>query len=95
MADDPTLAELRERVAEVDRAILAAVNARLELVHRIRTHKREQGLPLLDPERERWLLDHLEAENAGPLSREGLRELHAAILDLGKREAARREGETA
>jgi len=92
VADDPILAELRKRVAEVDRAILAAVNERLELVARIREHKRAHGLPLLDPERERRLLDHLEAENAGPLSSEGLRELHAAILDLTKREAARREG---
>jgi chorismate mutase len=91
VADDPILAELRERVARVDRAILAAANERLELVERIRAHKREHGLPLLDPERERRLLEHLEAENAGPLSSEGLRELHAAILELVKREVARRE----
>jgi chorismate mutase/prephenate dehydratase len=83
---DPTLADLRDRIAAVDRAILAAVNERLELVGQIQAHKREHGLAALDPERERWLLAHLEQANAGPLSSEGLRELHAAILELTKRE---------
>lgn len=88
MTDDPVLRELRARIAAVDRAILAAVNERLELVARVRAHKAERGLDFLDPERERWLHEHLAAANAGPLSEQGLRELYAEILDLTKREVA-------
>ena len=92
MTGDPALGELRERIAAIDRAILDAVNERLRIVERIRAHKAEHGLDFLDPERERWLHEHLAAANAGPLSEEGLRELLAEILDLTKREVAGGEG---
>jgi 3-deoxy-7-phosphoheptulonate synthase/chorismate mutase len=84
-----TLEALRERVSEVDRAIVDAINRRIELVHLVWAHKREHGLDEIDPERERWLHEHLAAQNRGPLSREGLEELYAAILDLTKREVGR------
>ena len=83
------LAGLREQVSAVDREIVDAVNRRLELVRRIWAHKDEHGLATVDPERERWLHEHLAGHNRGPLSPEGLRELHRAVLDLTKRELAR------
>jgi chorismate mutase len=84
-----TLEELRERVSEVDREIVDAINRRLELVRLVWAHKREHGLEEIDPERERWLHEHLAAQNRGPLSRDGLEEIYAAILDLTKREVGR------
>ena len=84
-----TLDGLRERVSQVDREIVAAINRRIELVHLVWAHKREHGLDEIDPERERWLHEHLAAQNRGPLSREGLEEIYAAILDLTKREVGR------
>ena len=89
LADDAQLAELREQVAETDRAIVEALNRRLELVARIRRHKETHGLPFLDTAREEWMLAHLMQANGGPLSEEGLRELYAQILDLTKREVTR------
>ncbi len=86
---DPTVQRIREEIAEVDRAILGVVNARIELVERIRTHKAALGLPFVDPDRERRLIDELSAGNAGPLSAEGLRELYTYLLDLTKREVDR------
>jgi chorismate mutase len=83
---DPTVQRLREEISEVDRAILDVVNARLELVARIRRHKAEVGLPFVDQNRERALIEALESLNAGPLSAEGVRELYAYLLDLTKRE---------
>jgi chorismate mutase/prephenate dehydratase len=83
---DPIVQRLREEISEVDRAILDVVNARLELVARIRSHKAEIGLPFVDPNRERELVEALERLNAGPLSAEGVRELYAYLLDLTKRE---------
>ena len=83
---DPRIAELREQLAENDVRIVEAFNARLELVARLKRVKQEQGIDLIDPAREEWLRRHLAEANRGPLSAEGLRELHATLLDLTKRE---------
>ena len=85
---DPTVQRLREEISELDRSILDAVNGRLELVAALRHHKQEVGMPFLDPDRERQLLDDLVSANRGPLSDEGLRELFCELLDLTKREVA-------
>jgi chorismate mutase len=85
-SSDPTIRRLREEISDVDRAIVDAVNARLELVARLREYKVSNGIPFVDPERERQLLDELESANRGPLSSEGLRELFRELLDLTKRE---------
>jgi len=86
---DPTVLRLRGEISEVDRAILAVVNTRIELVAHLRRHKDAVGLPFLDPDRERELIEELEGKNAGPLSPEGLRELYAYLLDLTKREVGK------
>ncbi len=85
---DPTVQRLRDEISELDRSILDAVNGRLELVAALRRHKQEVGLPFLDPDRERQLLEDLARTNRGPLSEEGLRELFRELLDLTKREVA-------
>ena len=91
---DPVLGELRARVSEVDRAILAAVNLRLELVAEIAEHKRQAGIPTYDPNREEAMLRDLTQGNRGRLTDEGVAELLASILYLTKRQlgisAARR-----
>ena len=83
---DPLIRRLREQIAERDRAILDAVNARLRLVTELRRHKESEGLDFVDPEQEEHLLRALEDANPGPLSREGLRKLFEEILALTKRE---------
>ena len=91
---DPVLRELRDRVSEVDRAILAAVNLRLELVAEIAEHKQKLGVPTYDPIREEAMLRDLTQGNRGRLTDEGVAELLASILYLTKRQlgisAARR-----
>ena len=89
MTDDPILNGFREQVSAFDRAIVEAVNNRLELVAQIKAYKDSQGLGFLDPKREQQMLDDLARSNRGPLSEEGLRELLQAILDLSKREVGR------
>lgn len=85
---DPVVRELRTRITEVDRAILAAANERLALVRELKAHKRANGWDFVDPEREAQLLDSLAAENPGPLSEAGVRRLFGKVLDLTKRELA-------
>jgi chorismate mutase len=85
-AADPLVVELRAQISAVDRELLGAVNRRLELVRRLHVHKLAHGMPLRDPAREASLLARLAAENGGPLSRSGLDELVAYLLELTRRE---------
>ena len=83
---DPVVRDLRDRITDADRAMLAAVNERIELVRALRAHKLANGWDFLDKDREERLLAALVSENAGPLSEEGLRELFGDVLALTKRE---------
>jgi 3-deoxy-7-phosphoheptulonate synthase/chorismate mutase len=82
------LEELRQQVSDNDRAIVEAINRRLELVAEIKRYKAAQGIDFLDPDREAWLLEDLRAANDGPLSDEGLQRILRELLDLSKRETA-------
>jgi 3-deoxy-7-phosphoheptulonate synthase/chorismate mutase len=82
------LEELRRQVSENDRAIVEAINRRLELVAEIKRYKAAQRIDFLDPGREAALLEELRASNRGPLSDEGLQRLLRELLDLSKRENA-------
>jgi chorismate mutase len=83
-----SLEALREQVVEIDRELVETINRRLEVVQQIWAHKRRHGLGDVDPERERWLHEHLAAGNRGPLSADGLQQIYAEILALTKREMA-------
>ena len=87
--DDPQIRELREQISDTDRALVETFNKRLQLVARIKQYKESRGIDFVDPEREAWMLRDLEGQNRGPLSKEGLGELFAEILDLTKREVSR------
>jgi chorismate mutase len=80
------LDRFRKEITEIDRSIFAAINRRLTIVAALRRYKLEHGLALLDPGREQAMVAERLAENAGPLSEEGLRAIHAELLALVKRE---------
>jgi chorismate mutase len=83
---DPTIARLRAEIAEVDEAILRAVNRRLGLVAEIRRHKEATSVPFVQPDVEERNLEALGRKNPGPLSAEGLRRLYREVLELTKGE---------
>ena len=91
-ASDPTVRRLRGEISDLDHVIIDAVNARLQLVAQLRSYKASKGIPFVDPERERQLLEELASANPGPLSPEGLHELVSQLLDLTKREVTRDDG---
>ena len=86
MPRDPEIDELRTQIAERDREIVSAVNARLQLVRRLKEHKERQRENFLDVRQEQRIHRQLEKFNPGPLSDKGLHELVGEILDLMKRE---------
>jgi chorismate mutase len=85
---DALVRRLREQIAERDRAVLDAVNARLRLVAELKRHKEAEGIDFVDPDQEERLLQALEQVNGGPLSAEGVHRLFEEILALTKREVS-------
>jgi chorismate mutase len=78
--------EAREQIGEVDRALLAALNRRLEIVTALHDYKLREGIPLRDPERETALIATLQAENEGPLSDDSVARFFDFVLALTRDE---------
>ena len=87
-SQDPTIRQLREKVSDVDRGLVEAINARLRLVAQLKSYKDSRGYDFVDPEREEWMMRDVSRSNRGPLSQEGLEGIYQAILDLSKREVS-------
>lgn len=83
---DEFIRGLRHKLSDLDRGIVEAINARLELVSRLKAYKESRGLSFVDPDREEWMLQYLARANRGPLSAKGLEEIYKDILALTKRE---------
>ena len=83
---DPVIRELREQISDNDRRIVEALNARLELVAKLKRYKESRGIDFVDPEREERMLAELTGANGGPLSADGLRRIFEQILALTKDE---------
>ena len=47
--DDPVIRQFREQISDNDRAIVDAVNRRLNLVAQVKAYKESKGLGFLDP----------------------------------------------
>jgi chorismate mutase/prephenate dehydratase len=86
---DHQIQELRAQISDNDRAIVKALNRRVELVARLKRYKESQGLAFVDPKQEEAVLRDLSRANRGPLSQDGLRGLYREIIELTKREVAK------
>jgi chorismate mutase/prephenate dehydratase len=84
--NDDVVNSLRDEITAIDRELVALVNRRIDTVARLKRHKDEHGLAFVDPDREARMVAERVAENAGPLSEEGLRAFYAELLALVKRE---------
>jgi chorismate mutase len=88
-AVDQVVSSLRDEITALDVRLVSTINARIKAVRALAQYKEERGLAFLDPEREAWLVAYLKRVNNGPISNEGLDELHAFVLTLVKEEVAR------
>lgn len=88
-AQDPVIRQMREKLSDIDRALIDSINARLKLVAQLKKYKESRGIEFIDPDREAWMFSYLSRANRGPLSADGLREIYGAVLDLTKREVTR------
>ena len=72
--------ELREQIDDVDRKLVDLYCRRMDLARTVGRYKQENGLPVLDSERERALLNRV-AEQAGEENEQGIRALYHLLLD--------------
>jgi 3-deoxy-7-phosphoheptulonate synthase/chorismate mutase len=72
--------ELRERVNEVDRDLVRALNERARVVQEIMVMKAEAGAPVYDPKREEEILQRAMEYNEGPIYDTSMREIFELIL---------------
>ncbi len=83
---DAVVRQMRDAIMDNDLKLLQAVNARLELVARLRAYKTAQGMDFVDPAREEWMHRYMSGANRGPLTDQGLHEIYGHVLELTKRE---------
>jgi len=72
--------ELRERVDEVDRELIRALNERARVVQELATIKAEAGVPIFDPKREEEILQRAVEYNEGPIYDSSMRDIFELIL---------------
>ena len=72
--------ELRERVDEVDKELVRALNERASIVQELMAIKSEAGAPLYDPRREEEILRRVVEMNRGPIYDSSMRDIFSLIL---------------
>jgi chorismate mutase-like protein len=80
--EDPraALARLRKRIDGIDRKVLALLSQRGDIARRIGMLKRQHGLAIVEPARERQVVANMIAANRGPLSNDSVERIFAGIM---------------
>ena len=74
------LEPMRQRIDEIDEALVRLLNDRARVAVEIGDEKRRHEAPAHDPEREDRVLDRVAACNAGPLPDAAIRSLYSEII---------------
>jgi chorismate mutase len=87
------LEEIRSAIDEMDRSLVALLNARARVVEEIGRVKRAARMPVYEPNREEQVFTNVASANSGPLSDEAIRRIFERIIDeMRNIQAARMEG---
>jgi chorismate mutase-like protein len=73
--------DCRKRIDELDARLVELLSERSRVVAEIGKLKREAGQLIYQPDREREILERVQALNPGPLRDEALKRLFERILD--------------
>lgn len=80
-----TIDEIRARIDELDRQLLKIFNERADLALRIGEIKKELGLPVYDPAREKRIFDAMRIANPGPLDDDAIVRMFERVIDESRR----------
>lgn len=75
------LSDWRDRIDEVDRKLLELLNERARSVLALAPLKKQQGIPIYEPQREEAVFRNIEAHNGGPLPPDAVRRIFERIID--------------
>jgi chorismate mutase len=79
------LIRLRDAIDRVDEVLVRLLNQRAKYAVEIGELKGHLGLPIYAPDREKQVLQHVEATSAGPLETAAMRRLFERIIDETRR----------
>jgi len=74
--------DLRRRIDELDRALVAVISERAKCARRIGQIKRASAMPVYEPNRERTIYDNVRALNKGPLPDLEMTHIYERIIDV-------------
>jgi chorismate mutase-like protein len=74
------LSDWRGKIDEVDEKLLALLNERAGYVLQLAPLKRQQQVPIYEPNREREVIDNMRRLNQGPLGDEAVRRIFETIM---------------
>ena len=75
----------RNRIDEIDTQLAELLSERSRCVIEIGKIKRQQHLPVYDPQREKEIFERIMRNNRGPLENAALKRLFERILDESRR----------
>lgn len=80
-----TIDDYRQEINRLDRELLRIFNERATLALHIGEIKKELGLPVYDPEREKRIFETMTAANPGPLEHDAIIRLFERVIDESRR----------
>lgn len=85
IADSRTLMDIsdwRKKIDELDRRLVDLLSQRAQAAHEIGKLKRNVGMPIYEPDRERAVFDNVRGINPGPLPDRDLLCIYERIMDI-------------
>jgi chorismate mutase len=80
-----TIDELRIEIDRLDAKLLRIFNQRAALALQIGELKKEAGLPVFDPAREKNIFRRMKEDNPGPLDEQAIVRLFERVIDESRR----------
>ena len=78
------IADWRKKIDEIDRRLVQLLNERARCAVEIGKVKRQNALPIREPQREKEVLQHVLDANQGPLKNDALHRVFERIVDEGR-----------
>ena len=76
------IADWRKKIDDLDRRLVELLNERAQCAHEIGKLKRNSGMPIYEPDREKIILENIKRNNQGPLSEMQLRMVYERLVDV-------------
>ena len=76
------IADWRKKIDEIDRRLVQLLSERAQAAHEIGKLKRDIGMPIYEPDRERTVFENARKANQGPLPDRDLQRIYERIMDV-------------